>query len=70
VSDEPRRSGVVTAATLGLAVSGPVTLLSGIITFVTIPSGIAPAVATIFVLSLGVTVLSVALYLAHDIRRR
>lgn len=59
-----------TVATLGLAVSGPVTLLSGLVTFATIPRGVPPAIASIFVVALAATVLSLALYLTDDLRRR
>jgi hypothetical protein len=59
-----------TLATLGLAVSGPVTLLSGLVTFATIPRGVPPAIAAIFVVALAATVLSLALYVTDDLRRR
>lgn len=59
-----------TLATLGLAVSGPVTLFSGLVTFATIPRGVPPAIAGIFLVALSATVVSVALYLTDDIRRR
>ncbi len=64
----PERSLGTTVATLGLAVSGPITLFSGLITFATIPRGIPGAVAAIFVVSLAATVLSLALYLVGRLR--
>ena len=70
MSDEPT-SLATTLATFGLAIGGPVSLLSGFITFVTIPSGIPAAVATIFVLAIALTALSALVYLAerakHDV---
>ncbi len=69
MSDDTR-SSVRTFATLGLAVCGPATLLSGLITMATVPTGIPPAVAVIFLVSAGATVLFVLLYLADDARRR
>ncbi len=67
---EREGSGLRTLATLGLAVSGPTTLLAGLITFATIPSGIPPAVAAIFVIALSATILFAALYLADHMRPR
>ena len=64
------KGGLRTAATLGLAVAGPVSLLSGLVTFATIPRGVPPAIAVIFVLALATTALSAALYMTDDIRRR
>ncbi len=62
---EPGPSLVVTLATLGLAVGGPVALLSGLITFVTIPSGIAPALLIIFLFATALTTLSALVFLAQ-----
>ena len=69
MTDEPA-STVRTVTTLGLAVSGPATLLSGLVTLATIPRGIPAAVVVIFAFSAAATVLFVVLYLADDVRRR
>jgi hypothetical protein len=64
------RSGLRTAATLGLAVFGPLTLLSGLLTFVTIPTGVPAFLAGVFVFALAGTVLCLVVYLVDDARRR
>ncbi|HSF85057.1 MAG TPA: hypothetical protein VLG28_05250 [Acidimicrobiia bacterium] len=58
-----------TLATFGLAIGGPVALLSGFITFVTIPSGIPSAVVTIFVISMAISALSALVFLAERAKR-
>ncbi len=62
--------GLRTTSTLGLAVFGPATLLSGLITFVTIPTGVPAFLAGLFVVCLLLTVLFAAAYLIDDLRRR
>lgn len=57
-------------ATLGLAVSGPVTLLSGLVTLATIPRGVPPVVALIFGSSAIATVVFMLAYVAGDAGRR
>lgn len=66
----PERSALRTAATLGLAVFGPLTLLSGLLTFVTIPTGVPAFLAGVFVVALSGTALCGAVYLVDDARRR
>lgn len=66
----PERSGLRTAATLGLAVFGPLTLLSGLLTFVTIPTGVPAFLAGVFVFALAGTALCLVVYLVDDARRR
>lgn len=63
-------SSVRTFATLGLAVCGPATLLSGLITLATVPTGVPPAIVVIFLVSAGATALFVLLYMADDAKRR
>jgi hypothetical protein len=65
-----RPLGIRTLATLGLALFGPVSLFSGLVTLATIPRGVPPAIAGIFVVALSATAVSAALYLIDDIRRR
>jgi hypothetical protein len=64
------RSTLESLATLGLAVFGPIALFSGLFTFASIPRGVPPAVATIFVISFSAAVLSAALYITQGLRRQ
>lgn len=57
-------------ATVVLAVSAPVALLSGILTFVTIPVGVPSAALAIFMFALGVTLLAALAYLAAEVAER
>ncbi len=59
---------VRTVATLGLAVSGPLTLLTAIFVFVSIPSGINATLVTMLVVGIGVTALFALLYMNDHIR--
>lgn len=63
---EQRAPFRITVATFGLAIGGPVTLLSGLVTFASIPRGIPPAVAVIFIVGAAVTGLSALVYLAES----
>lgn len=65
---DPLQRPVRVVATLGLAVSGPLTLLSGIFAFVTIPSGVNSTLVTIFVIGVGLTTMFALLYVNDHIR--
>jgi hypothetical protein len=64
-----RDSAVRALATLGLAVSGPVALLSGLVTLATIPRGVPAVIALIFAVSAAATVVFMLVYVAGDARR-
>ncbi len=65
---ENRPSLLTNLATIGLAVGGPATLLSGLITFVTVPTGVPGPLIAVFVLALSMTVLSAAIYLIERMK--
>jgi hypothetical protein len=58
------------AATLVLAVSGPLMLFSGIAVFVMIPRGVPTPIVAVFLGAATVTALAVLVFLAYDARDR
>lgn len=61
---------VRTLATLTMALSAPVALLSGILTMVSVPNGVPRFLVVVLVVSLATLALATLLYLSDDIRHR
>jgi hypothetical protein len=57
-------------ATIGIAIAGPLTLLSGIFVFGTLWRGTPRLLLTVFLVALAATALSVVAYVAADIQER
>lgn len=61
---------VRTIATLAMAISAPVALLSAILTMVSVPNGVPRFLVVVLVVSLATLALATLLYLSDDIRHR
>ncbi len=61
---------VRTLATLTMAVSAPIALLSGILTMVSVPNGVPRFLVVVLVISLATLALATLVYLSDDIRHR
>ena len=58
-----------TAATFGLAITGPVAFFSGIAVIATIVAGPPRWLLGLFVIAVAITIGSIALFLIEDVRR-
>lgn len=61
---------VRTVATLTMAISAPIVLLSAILTMVTVPNGVPRFLVVVLVVSLASLALATLVYLSDDIRHR
>ncbi len=61
---------VRTLATLAMAISAPIALLSAILTMVSVPNGVPRFLVVVLVTSLAALALATLVYLSDDIRHR